>query len=63
MGQDSLVFLHIPKTAGTTLRDIISRQYDKDAIFVIGEDANGDIARFKTLSESKTSNIRVLSAA
>lgn len=61
MGQHSLVFLHIPKTAGTTLRDVIARQYPEEAIFVIGEDANGDIARFKTVSEATSSDIRVLS--
>ncbi len=30
-----LVFLHIPKTAGSTLRRIIERQYDPDLIFTL----------------------------
>jgi len=32
----TLIFLHIPKTAGVTLRRIIDRQYDKSTIFTFG---------------------------
>jgi len=30
---DTLIFLHLPRTGGTTLRDILNRQYPNDATF------------------------------
>ncbi len=33
--ENTLLFLHIPKTAGTTLRKILHRQYDEKKIFTI----------------------------
>jgi hypothetical protein len=42
-----IVFLHIPKAGGTTLRDVLQRQYSQEEIFEIGEDINGDIKRFR----------------
>jgi hypothetical protein len=32
----TLIFLHIPKTAGTTLETILDREYSHDATFVVG---------------------------
>lgn len=43
-----IAFLHIPKAGGTTLRNILQRQYPVEAIFEIGEDINGDIKRFRS---------------
>lgn len=31
--QATLIFLHIPKTAGTTLKSIIDKQYNQQEIF------------------------------
>ena len=33
----TLIFLHLPKAAGTTLKSIIRRQYDADSIFVVDD--------------------------
>ena len=33
--EDILIYLHIPKTGGTTLRDIIQRQYKTQKILTI----------------------------
>ena len=30
---DTLIILHLPQTGGTTLRDILSRQYPEKCIF------------------------------
>jgi hypothetical protein len=38
-----LVFVHIPKTAGTTLHKVISHQYRRDRI-LIRHDADGPLA-------------------
>jgi hypothetical protein len=49
----SLIFLHIPKAAGSTLHRIVERQYDKAAIFHIsGRDVRGSIEAFQRLSEA-----------
>lgn len=57
----TLIFLHIPKTAGSTLHKIIGRQYKPKSIFSInGERAQESIAEFKNLSESQRSEIQVL---
>jgi hypothetical protein len=45
MDREALIFLHIPKTAGTTLNRIIERQYSPFAIFTI------DPYRVKATSE------------
>ena len=40
-----LVVVHIPKTAGTTLREYILRYVDRDAMYTVGDDIEGDISR------------------
>ena len=45
-----LLFLHIPKTAGTTLNSIIHKQYAPEVIYnVAGPDLAKSIEKFKTL--------------
>lgn len=55
----SLIFLHIPKTAGCTLNTILERQYKKSTIFTI--DSNKKyIEDFKQLTESQKEKIKLL---
>jgi hypothetical protein len=57
----ALIFLHIPKTAGTTLNRIIEWQYSALSIFTV--DPHGIRAtpeRFKTLSEERRRQLRVV---
>jgi hypothetical protein len=57
----SLIFLHIPKAAGTSLHRIIGRQYPQPSIFSIdGADVYGSIEEFKGLSESQRARIACL---
>jgi len=61
MNHEALIFLHIPKTAGTTLNRIIEWQYSPLSIFTI--DPHGIRAtpeRFKTLSEQRRRQLRVV---
>jgi hypothetical protein len=61
MDHQALIFLHIPKTAGTTLNRIIEWQYSPLSIFTI--DPHGIRAtpeRFKTLSEQRRRQLRVV---
>lgn len=55
----SVIFLHIPKTAGTTLHTILERQYEAHTIFTIDNDKKY-IDDFKQLSESQKEKIRLL---
>lgn len=59
--QKSIIFLHIPKAAGSTLHRIIARQYASDLIYSIdGLRVHESIAEFKQLPEAKRSEIKVL---
>jgi hypothetical protein len=55
----TVIFLHIPKAAGTTLHRILERQYPSDAIFSIGPDAHASIREFKELPEPQRAAIRL----
>lgn len=55
-----VIFLHIPKTAGTTLHRIIERQYAAERIISFGPDAHQSIADFRALSEERRAQIRML---
>jgi hypothetical protein len=54
------IFLHIPKTAGTTLLSILDRQYPKQAIHSFGGDAHVSVAEFKALDDESRAQIRLL---
>ena len=48
-----IIFLHIPKTAGTSLRDIIERNFDEKAIFTIdGKNPRESIKLFNSLKSA-----------
>lgn len=47
MQYDSVFFLHLPKTGGTTMRRILDREYRNARRYEIGEDVTGDIRRFR----------------
>jgi hypothetical protein len=55
---DHLIFLHIPKTAGTTLQTVIARQYRKADVLSL--QSVKDSANFTNLSESRRNSIRML---
>lgn len=48
---NTTIFLHIPKTGGSTLRSIIHRQYADDKIFTIKPLYDKSIRKFKTLPD------------
>lgn len=61
MDREALIFLHIPKTAGTTLNRIIESQYSPFAIFTI--DPYGirpTVKRLKELPERRRRRLRVV---
>lgn len=63
--EKSVIFLHIPKTAGSTLNRIIARQYEQKSIFSIyglrrNERECESIDEFKRLPEARRREIKVL---
>jgi hypothetical protein len=60
MDHAALIFLHIPKTAGTTLNRIIEWQYPPLSIFNVDARAHATVERFKTLSEERRRRFRVV---
>jgi hypothetical protein len=61
MNREALIFLHIPKTAGTTLNRIIECQYSPFAIFTIDPyRIRATTERFKRLSEARRRRLQVV---
>ena len=60
---DSVIFLHIPKCAGSTLRNVIERQYPSGQTYRISPNPSPreSIREFKNLPESEQESIRALS--
>lgn len=57
----TLIFLHIPKTAGTTFNRILEAEYNPFRIHTLSpQNILGDIERFKRLSESRKRWLDVL---
>jgi hypothetical protein len=60
-GPRGVDFLHIPKTAGTTLNRIIEWQYNPVLIFTVDPHRiRATVARFKTFSEQRRRRFRVV---
>lgn len=58
-----LIFLHIPKTAGTTLNYILEQHYSREerfATFPSRLHPNGSVEGFKTLPDAEKTRIKVL---
>jgi hypothetical protein len=61
MDREALIFLHIPKTAGTTLNRIIEWQYGPFAIFTINPyRIQASTRRLRRLSEARRCRLRVV---
>lgn len=56
--EQTVIYLHIPKTGGTTLKRIADRHYPRESVYTIERD--GTIDEFKKLSNSRKSKIRLL---
>ena len=56
------IFLHIPKTAGTSLRTIAQGFYEENEMYMVYGTAAGyhDLADFLALPESEKANIRFI---
>lgn len=59
-GYQTVIFHHIPKTAGVTFGRIGGRQYSRDCTFPVVGHKQAAIERFKSLSLSKKGNYRFI---
>ena len=60
-GHQTVIFLHIPKTGGTTLHHILERYYSKEQICSFKDpDRHNDIENFKRLSKAKREAYRLI---
>lgn len=55
MSYATVFFLHLPKTAGTTMRRVLDREYRAARRYEIGEDVTGDIRTFRSRAWSESS--------
>ena len=61
MDSEALIFLHIPKTAGTTLNRIIEWQYDPRSIYTVDPyQIRATVQRLRTLPEERRRRLRVV---
>jgi hypothetical protein len=58
---ETVIFLHIPKAAGTTLLQVIHNQYPPKDCFEFGSDAISSVDAFKAMSAKKKQQIKMLS--
>jgi hypothetical protein len=60
MNNSTLIFLHIPKTAGTTLNSIIERQYAPPQIFALGERVQESLDSYRRMSTAEKQQYRLI---
>ena len=58
--QSTLLFVHVPKTAGTTLRVVMARQYLGQRTFTIKHDIEADRQRLEAMHEQEKRKLRAV---
>ena len=58
--KENIIFLHLPKTAGTTLNFILSRQYDSEIIHTIEGDTLKALKKFENFTPKARQKIHVV---
>lgn len=63
MSDRTIIFVHIPRTAGTTLHTILDRQYPREQIYSTNptpDRPTASVEEFKRLSASEIAPLRLL---
>lgn len=57
----TIVFYHIPKTAGTTFTDILLNEYGEDSVYSIsGLNVEKDLARYRSMSRTERKKYQIV---
>ena len=56
----TLLFIHVPKTAGTTIDSVLHRQYRSDEIFRVGRDIQGNYKVYIEMDSAERARFRVM---
>ena len=58
-----IIFLHLPKNAGTTMKSILKKKYSKEEVYQIEYNKDGvwNLNEFKELPQNERENIKLLS--
>ena len=57
---DTIIFLHIPKTAGSTLNAILQKQYKRQQIYYLGANTQESIRSYLDLADEEKKSIRLV---
>lgn len=57
--QKTIIFVHIPKTGGTTFDQLIKRQYKPESLFLFNN-VQESLAKFRQLSEAEKRKIKFI---
>ena len=60
MNPQTLIFLHVPKAGGSTLRNLLHHQYAPESCFGIESDINADINRLFATCPARRKQIRLV---
>lgn len=60
MTEPLTIFVHIPKTAGRTLRTIIRRQYRPEQVFITRGEAGNSFQEFLSLSAEEQARVQIV---
>jgi hypothetical protein len=60
MSDKTVLFVHIPKTAGTTLNNILERQYPPEAMYVLAPNAQEKLAAYYQLDAKEKEQYRII---
>ena len=57
---ETLVFIHIPRTGGTTLSKILYQHFPEEARFIVGREILGDLAKLAEMRDEQKRKIGLL---
>jgi len=57
---ETLVFMHIPRTGGTTLSGVLYRHFPVEERFVVSREIQGDLVKLMAMTDAQKRKVRLL---